>query len=173
MRSAVKLKNKIYFTDFLSPIGPLHLRGTEAALTALFMENHRHQPALPPHAVNDHAPFREVRRELEEYFAAERREFSLSFKTMGTPFQERIWSALCSVPYGETISYGELARRIGHPRAVRAVGMANGRNPVSIVVPCHRVIGATGSLTGYGGGLERKRFLLALESGCESFNSGK
>lgn len=159
------MKNKTYFTDFLSPIGPLQLRGTQGVLTAVFMKDHRHQPALPPDAVNDRAPFREAQRELGEYFAGGRRKFSLAFKTMGTPFQERVWEALCSVPYGETISYGELARRIGHPRAVRAVGMATGRNAVSIVVPCHRVIGATGSLTGYGGGLERKRFLLALEAG--------
>ena len=166
------MKNKNYYTAFLSPIGFLHLRCTQDALTAVFMEKHRHQPPLPPDAVNDHAPFREAQRELEEFFAGERREFSLTTQAMGTSFQSRVWMALWSIPYGETISYGELARVIGHPGAARAVGMASGRNPLSIVIPCHRVIGATGSLTGYGGGLERKRFLLALEAGRESINPG-
>jgi len=166
------MKNKNYYTAFLSPIGFLHLRCTQDALTAVFMEKHRHQPPLPPDAVNDHVPFREAQRELEEYFAGERREFSLYTKTMSTSFQTRVWTALWLVPYGETISYGGLARVIGHPGAARAVGMAIGRNPLSIVFPCHRVIGATGSLTGYGGGLERKRFLLALEAGRESIKPG-
>jgi methylated-DNA-[protein]-cysteine S-methyltransferase len=101
---------------------------------------------------------------LEEYFAGTRRKFSVTLDPAGTPFQHRVWAALCEIPYGTTISYGELARRIGQPQASRAVGMANGRNPISIIVPCHRVIGANGTLTGYGGGLERKRFLLALEA---------
>ena len=103
---------------------------------------------------------------LDEFFAGERREFSLTLAPVGTPFRMVVWHALRAIPYGETISYGELARRIGNPRAFRAVGLANGRNPLSVIVPCHRVIGADGTLTGYGGGLERKRFLLALESGA-------
>ena len=157
---------KNYFTEFSSPIGPLELRGTGAALTAMFMENHRHEPAPTPDAVRDAAPFRAARGQLEEFFAGERREFSLALAPAGTPFQLAVWQALRAIPYGTTITYGELARRIGNPRAVRAVGLANGRNPLSIIVPCHRVIGANGTLTGYGGGLERKRFLLALESGA-------
>jgi len=155
---------KIYFTEFSSPIGTIKLRGTDAALTGVFMETHRHEPARTPTAVHDAAPFRAARGQLEEFFAGERREFSLALAPVGTPFQLAVWQALRAIPYGETISYGELSRRIGNPRAGRAVGLANGRNPLSIIVPCHRVIGADGTLTGYGGGLERKRFLLALEA---------
>ena len=154
---------KIYFTEFATPVGRLQLRGTDEALTGVFMESHRHEPARPRDAVRDEAPLRDARRQLEEYFAGERREFSLALDAAGTGFQRRVWEALRGIPFGATMSYGGLARRIGNPRAVRAVGLANGRNPISIVVPCHRVIGADGSLTGYGGGLERKRFLLALE----------
>ena len=128
------------------------------------METPRHEPARPADAVRDAAPLRAARRELEEYFAGERREFSLALEPAGTPFQMRVWQALRAIPYGETISYLELARRVESPRAFRAVGQANGHNPISIIVPCHRVIAADGSLGGYGGGLERKRFLLALES---------
>jgi methylated-DNA-[protein]-cysteine S-methyltransferase len=106
-----------------------------------------------------------VRRELDEYFAGRLRAFTTPIQPRGTPFQLQVWKALCTIPYGETISYGELARRIDHPRAVRAVGLANGSNPISIIVPCHRVIGSNGSLTGYGGGLPVKRALLELERG--------
>ncbi len=154
---------KTFFTEFPSPIGTLELRGTEAALTGVFMEAHRHETPRAEGTVRDAEPLREAQQQLEEYFAGERREFSLTLEPGGTDFQQRVWQALRGIPYGGTMSYGELARRIGNPRAVRAVGLANGRNPISIVVPCHRVIGADGSLTGYGGGLERKRFLLALE----------
>ena len=150
---------KIYFTEFASPLGTLQLRGTDAALTGVFMEPH----PQPHDAVRDEAPLREAQRQLEEYFAGEREEFSLALEADGTDFQQRVWESLRRIPFGETASYGDIARRIGNPRAVRAVGLANGRNPISIIVPCHRVIGADGSLTGYGGGLERKRFLLALE----------
>jgi methylated-DNA-[protein]-cysteine S-methyltransferase len=155
----------LYFTELPSPIGTIQLRGTESALTGVFMEEHRHQPTGPHDALRDGAPLRQAREELEEYFAGTRRKFSVTLDPAGTPFQHRVWAALCEIPYGTTISYGELARRIGQPQASRAVGMANGRNPISIIVPCHRVIGANGTLTGYGGGLERKRFLIALESG--------
>lgn len=159
------MSRKSFFTEFPSPIGTLELRGTEAALTGVFMEGHRHGAPRADGAVRDAEPLREARRQLEEYFAGERREFSLALAPAGTDFQKSVWQALRGIPYGATMSYGELAARIGNPRAVRAVGLANGRNPISIVVPCHRVIGADGSLTGYGGGLERKRFLLALEGG--------
>ncbi|MDO5425885.1 MAG: methylated-DNA--[protein]-cysteine S-methyltransferase [Eubacteriales bacterium] len=105
----------------------------------------------------------EGRKQLEEYFRGERKEFTLPLSLKGTEFQKLCWEALCTIPYGSTCSYGELARKIGRPKACRAVGMANHRNPVGIIVPCHRVIGADGSLTGYGGGMERKEWLLNLE----------
>jgi O-6-methylguanine DNA methyltransferase len=109
------------------------------------------------------APLPETRRQLQEYFDGTRTTFDVPLAAQGTEFQQRVWKALCDIPWGETISYGELARRIGDPGASRAVGMANGRNPVSIIVPCHRVIGANGKLTGYGGGMERKAFLIQHE----------
>jgi methylated-DNA-[protein]-cysteine S-methyltransferase len=157
------MSTKTYFTEFASPIGTLQIFGTDEAITGVFMENHRHQSLETRDAVRDSGPLREARRQLEEYFAGERREFSIPLHAEGTEFQRSVWQALRGIPYGVTVSYGELAQRIGKPRAVRAVGLANGRNPISILVPCHRVIGANGSLTGYGGGLERKRFLLDLE----------
>ncbi len=149
-----------------SPIGPLTLVGDGEALSGLYME--LHTPAarpVPSQSIRDDRAFATARTQLAEYFAGERTAFDLPLRLTGTPFQLEVWSALQAVPYGETVSYGELARRIGQPAAVRAVGLANGRNPVSIVVPCHRVIGSNGSLTGYGGGLDRKRHLLGLEAG--------
>ena len=116
-------------------------------------------------AVEDPEALAPVVRQLEEYFAGERRTFDLALAPGGTPFQAQVWAELCRIPYGETLSYLQLAQRIGNPRAVRAVGLANGSNPIAIVIPCHRVIGADGSLTGYGGGLPTKRWLLGLESG--------
>ena len=105
--------------------------------------------------------------QLTEYFAGDRTEFDLPLRPIGTDFQRRVWRALCDIPFGRTWSYGELAMHIGSPTASRAVGLANGRNPISIVIPCHRVIGANGSMTGYGGGIERKRWLLAHEAGAQ------
>ncbi len=113
----------------------------------------------------DDAQFTEVGEQLEQYFAGTRREFDVALELRGNSFERAVWDALLQVPYGETTSYGEIARRVGHPDAPRAVGVANARNPVALIVPCHRVIGSDGSLTGYGGGLERKRFLLDLEAG--------
>ena len=153
----------IYFTEFSSRIGTIQLRGTATALTGVFMEKHRHEPARPVGAVRDAGPLRSAQQELEEYFEGERREFSVALAPAGTPFQLRVWEALRAIPYGETISYRELAQRVGSPRAFRAVGQANGHNPISIIVPCHRVIAADRSLGGYGGGLDRKRKLLELE----------
>lgn len=112
--------------------------------------------------------FADVRDQLDQYFAGERREFDIQLDLVGNSFELSVWDALLRIPYGETPSYGEIARRIGAPSGARAVGLANGRNPVAIIVPCHRVIGADGSLTGYGGGLERKRFLLDFEAGVTS-----
>jgi methylated-DNA-[protein]-cysteine S-methyltransferase len=150
-----------------SPIGPLTLVTDGEALTGLYMEVHRHaRPASwGPRVAPEEAPgvLRETARQLAEYFAGERTDFDLPLRPHGTPFQQAVWTALRSIGYAETISYAELARRVGSPSASRAVGLANGRNPISVVVPCHRVIGADGSLTGYGGGLERKRLLLELE----------
>jgi methylated-DNA-[protein]-cysteine S-methyltransferase len=154
---------KIYFTEFASPIGKLRISGTSAALTGVFMESERHASAQSRDAVRDAAPLREARQQLDEYFGGERREFSLVLDADGSEFQRSVWRVLCGIPYGATASYGDIAKRIRNPKAVRAVGLANGRNPISIIIPCHRVIGADGSLTGYGGGIERKRFLLALE----------
>ncbi len=156
---------KSYFTEIQSPVGTLLIRGTDSAVTGVFMETHRGDRSLLAGAVRDEWPLRVACSQLEEYFDGDRREFSVAVEAVGTDFQRRVWRALRAIPYGKTISYGELARRIGNPNAVRAVGLANGRNPVSIIVPCHRVIGADGTLTGYGGGLERKRYLLELE-GC-------
>ncbi len=158
-----------YHTEMDTPLGRLTLRATRRGLTGIFMEEHRHGPGAGERAAwqSDDALFTQSRRQLEEYLAGNRTIFDLGIDQDaigGTPFQRRIWSALMKVAYGETISYGELARRIGQPAAVRAVGLANGRNPLSIVVPCHRIVGANGALTGYGGGMPRKRFLLDLEA---------
>ncbi len=155
--------NAPYFSELSSPIGLLLLLGDSSALAALYMVDHRHQPPLPKDCRRDDAAFRSARAQLRAYFAGELTEFDLAFSGHGTEFQRRVWGALCTIGYGETESYGGLARRIGNPSASRAVGLANGKNPISIVVPCHRVIGANGSLTGYGGGMERKKWLLDHE----------
>lgn len=155
-----------------SPIGPLLLLSDGRALTGLYMN----ELAVPPGSVEspETEPFPEARRQLAEYFAGERREFDLPLALRGTTFQRIVWAHLREIPYGETTSYGELARRIREPKACRAVGLANGRNPISIVVPCHRVVGSNGKLTGYGGGLPNKRFLLDLESQTpSSFRRGE
>ena len=143
-----------------SPIGEILLTAEDGALTRLYMSPFHLDSAW------DHAPaaLAEPIRQLAEYFAGERTEFELELRPQGTAFQRAVWALLLEIPYGETTTYGALALSLGDPRKVRAVGLANGRNPISIVVPCHRVIGADGSLTGYGGGLERKRVLLELEA---------
>lgn len=153
------------FTYTESPIGRLLLLSDGEALTGLYMDVH----GRPPKDLNDRledagaGPLPAAVRQLEEYFSGSRREFDLPLKLQGTQFQKRVWRSLTQIRFGETVSYGEQAKRIGNPNASRAVGLANGRNPICIVVPCHRVIGADGSLTGFGGGLERKRWLLAHE----------
>jgi methylated-DNA-[protein]-cysteine S-methyltransferase len=150
-----------------SPIGPLTLIAENGRLAGVHMEITRYEPdaaALGAEVDCDDEPvLAAAARQLDAYFDGELTDFDLPLSLDGSLFQRTVWAALQDIPYGETISYGELARRIGQPSASRAVGLANGRNPVSIVVPCHRVIGADGSLTGYGGGMDRKRFLLALE----------
>ncbi len=153
----------VFRSSMPSPIGPLLLCGTGTAITAIFMATRRHPEGVPVDTRPDDGPFREARRQLDAYFAGELREFTLELAPEGTLFRQKVWRALLDIPYGATESYGELALRIGLPQAARAVGLANGRNPISIVVPCHRVIGKTGALVGYGGGLERKQWLLAHE----------
>jgi methylated-DNA-[protein]-cysteine S-methyltransferase len=155
-----------------SPVGPLTLVATDGTLSAIYMEQQRHRPAQETFGDSDPDAFGKVTEQLGEYFAGERTQFTLPLAAEGTAFQRSVWQALCDIPYGETRSYGQLAERIGKPGAARAVGLANGRNPVSIVVPCHRVIGSTGKLTGYGGGIARKRHLLDFERGALASQGG-
>lgn len=155
------------YTVVDSPVGPLTLAGEDGALSGLYLCEQRHRPPRERFGTEDPAGFDAVAEQLAEYFAGERTTFDLPLRLHGTPFQRRVWEALCEIPYGETTSYGELAERIGRPGAARAVGLANGRNPVSIIVPCHRVVGSTGSLTGYGGGIAVKRQLLDFERSAE------
>ena len=153
------------YTTIESPIGELLLTGDGRALTGLYMQEGRTAAAVRPEWTRDDDAFADVREQLDEYFAGRRTDFDVPLEMEGSPFQRRVWKELEGIPYGETISYGELARRVGPPATPRNVGATNGRNPVAVIVPCHRVIGADGSLTGYGGGLERKRLLLDLEAG--------
>ena len=150
---------------FGSPVGELTLVATDAGLAAILWENDRpHRVRLTVDAEDDtHPVLVETARQLGEYFAGRRKTFALPLDPAGTPFQRKVWKALLTIPFGETRSYAQIARQIGSPAAVRAVGAANGRNPISIVTPCHRVIGATGKLTGFAGGLDVKARLLALE----------
>ncbi|MEV5986817.1 methylated-DNA--[protein]-cysteine S-methyltransferase [Streptomyces sp. NPDC052051] len=152
-----------------SPYGPLTLVATDGVLSGLYMTDQRHRP--PEESFGDRAetPFAETIDQLEAYFSGELKEFTLELRLDGTPFQRRVWEQLCLIPYGETRSYGELADALGNSSASRAVGLANGKNPIGIIVPCHRVVGANGSLTGYGGGLDRKKRLLDFESGAALF----
>jgi methylated-DNA-[protein]-cysteine S-methyltransferase len=153
----------MFYTWMKSPIGALLLAADDAGLRHIIFENGR-EPATPdPEWREDAAPLGETIRQLRAWFAGELQDFDLALAPEGPAFHQRVWGELCNVPYAETISYGELARRIGSPNASRAVGRANGANPIPIVIPCHRVIGSNGKLTGYGGGLPRKEFLLALE----------
>jgi methylated-DNA-[protein]-cysteine S-methyltransferase len=153
------------YTTIASPIGELLLVGDGSTLSGLYMQDGRKPKRVAPGWTEAAASFADVRAQLEEYFAGERTSFDVSLAPQGAPFELEVWRALEQIPYGETVSYGEIARRVGQPTAARAVGTANGRNPIAVIVPCHRVIGADGSLTGYGGGLERKRLLLELERG--------
>lgn len=152
-----------FHTEFESPIGPITLEGDGEHLTGLHFPSHRHWPGVTETSQRSEALFREAQRQLTEYFEGTRRIFDLPLRAEGTPFQQRVWDELLRIRFGEAVSYAELARRIGSPTATRAVGAANGRNPISIIIPCHRVVGSTGILTGYGGGLDRKRQLLELE----------
>jgi len=155
-----------------SPCRSLTLVATDGTLSGLYMTDQRHRPAQEAFGEPDPAPFGEVIAQLTEYFAGERTEFTVPLALHGTDFQRKVWTALRQIPYGETWSYGQLADHLGQPSASRAVGLANGKNPIGVIVPCHRVVGADGSLTGYGGGLERKQFLLDFERGVTGTGDG-
>lgn len=148
-----------------SPVGPLTLVATDGTLSGLYMDEQRHRPLEDLFGPRDDTRCANVKEELEAYFAGTLTTFTANLVLAGTPFQRRVWTELQHIPYGETTTYGELAERMGRPTAARAVGLANGKNPISIIVPCHRVVGSTGNLTGYGGGLPRKRYLLDFERG--------
>ncbi|GAB3265869.1 methylated-DNA--[protein]-cysteine S-methyltransferase [Arthrobacter pigmenti] len=156
------------YTTIDSPIGTLTLVNSDGALSAVYMNEHARKPTLERLGGNTSAGFETVTEQLDEYFAGQRREFSLTLAPEGSPFQRSVWQLLAGIPYGQTRTYGELADQLGDRHVIRAVGSANARNPISIIVPCHRVIGADGSLTGYAGGLERKKFLLELENPSRS-----
>jgi len=166
MKNAIATSSKpCVYKTMNSPVGALTLVASHDGLAAVLWENDRPGRVCLNLAGEDerHPVLVETERQLNEYFAGRRRTFSLKLDFAGTQFQRKVWQALLEIPFGQTRSYGEIARRIGAPAAVRAVGAANGRNPISIVAPCHRVIGATGKLTGFAGGLDAKAHLLALE----------
>jgi methylated-DNA-[protein]-cysteine S-methyltransferase len=159
------MTSTMLYTTTESPIGELLLVGDGHALHRLDMREGKRPVAIDPAWKRDDGAFAEVSGQLAEYFDGVRRAFNVPLALAGNPFELRVWEELREIPYGHTASYGQIAKRIGEPSAPRAVGLANGRNPIAVIVPCHRVIGSDGSLTGYGGGLERKRLLLDLEAG--------
>jgi methylated-DNA-[protein]-cysteine S-methyltransferase len=162
----------ICYSYLPSPIGRLLVTAEGSLLTGLYMQGHKGRLAPRPDWRRADEPFDAVRRQLEEYFAGRRQEFDLPLRMAGTSFQKLVWKALVRIPFGTTITYAQLAGRIGRPGAARAVGHANSRNPISIIVPCHRVIGADGALAGYAGGLEKKRRLLDLERNASAAEYG-
>ena len=161
-----------YYSYFDSPLGQLLVRGDGHFVTGLFMPHHKGWRGPDASWQRSEAAFTTVRDQLAEFFAGERQRFDVPVKLVGTPFQQRVWQELTRIPFGTTITYSQLAQRIGQPSACRAVGHANGRNPISIIVPCHRVIGASGKLTGYAGGLNQKQWLLDWERRTASTKSG-
>jgi methylated-DNA-[protein]-cysteine S-methyltransferase len=161
----MKGMNMIYYTEFHSPLGNLVLAATSKGLSGLYFEEHKYFAGTTGWQRDDSCShLRQAVTQLDEYFSNRRTTFDIALDLAGTPFQRTVWDQLTAIPFGRTETYGMHARRIGKPEAVRAVGGAIGRNPVSIIVPCHRVIGMSGALAGYAGGLERKRYLLALEA---------
>lgn len=154
----------VFYTTMPSPLGELLLTGDGRHLTGLYMTPHTHGPDRGAGWVRDDAAFGDAMRQLREYFDGTRISFEIPLAPDGTEFQRKVWMALRDIPYAQTVSYGDIAREIGNPNGMRAVGLANGRNPISIIVPCHRVIGSNGALIGYGGGIERKQWLLAHEA---------
>jgi methylated-DNA-[protein]-cysteine S-methyltransferase len=155
---------EIRYTHYECLLGNMMLVADERGLRSINFPVSKKAERPQTHWQKDNAPFAETIRQLRAYFQGELKNFDLPLFPEGTEFQLRVWKELCEIPYGETISYGQLARRIGNPKGSRAVGLANGSNPIPIIIPCHRVIGSNGSLTGYGGGLSNKKLLLALES---------
>ena len=154
---------QLRYRTISSPVGPLTLAGIGSTLMHLRMSDQTHEPDRTGWEPADPESFADVVEQLDAYFAGTLTEFDVDVELAGTAFQQRVWAALRTIPYGQTRSYGEIAAQVGSPAAARAVGLANGRNPISIIVPCHRVIGSGGGLTGYGGGIDRKRALLTLE----------
>ncbi len=157
-------RSSLLYAVLPSPVGDLLALGSETELHGLYMTPHTHGPEPDRGWVRDETRFADLAGQLEAYFAGRRTRFDVALAPQGTAFQRRVWAALIEIPSGQTTTYGRLAARLGCPSAARAVGLANGRNPISILIPCHRVVGANGSLTGYGGGLDRKRWLLDLEA---------
>jgi len=153
----------MWFDEFMTPVGPLVVAADGEGIRHVLFEKGKYGAAGRESWTRDASAVREAREQILAYFAGERRRFDLPLRPVGTPFQLKVWNALAEIPFGATRSYSDLARRIDEPRAVRAVGAANGRNPLPIVLPCHRVIGADGRLTGFGGGLPMKQFLLVHE----------
>ena len=171
MKTLVRTAAKRYVSKTMdSPIGRLKLVATNEGLAAVLFENDRPGRVFVESGGEDttHPVLLEAEHELEEYFAGRRTAFNVALDVSGTPFQRKVWSALLTIPFGETRSYGQIARQIGSPTAARAVGAANGKNPVAIVAPCHRVVGASGELTGFAGGLAAKARLLSLEGARRS-----
>ena len=162
-----------FFKEMNSPVGRLKLVGSDRGLAAVLWEDDDPKRVRIREYMrdDDHPVLVEAEKQLKEYFAGSRKDFTLELDPMGTDFQKEVWKALAAIPYGETRSYSDIAREIGNVKAVRAVGAANGKNPISIVVPCHRVVGASGELTGFAGGLEAKACLLSLE-GVEVYKNG-
>ena len=156
-----------YYDTFESPHGDMLLLANDDGLEGVFFDQQKHHPKKQADWRQDpqHKVLRQARRELEEYFAGRRKRFQVALEPGGTPFQQSVWKAISTVAFGETITYAELADRAGHPGSARAAGAATGRNPIGIIVPCHRIVGSNGDLTGYAGGLERKCALLELEAG--------
>ncbi|MCK7545670.1 methylated-DNA--[protein]-cysteine S-methyltransferase [Marinobacter bryozoorum] len=153
----------VLYSELDSPIGRLLITGDGEAITGLYMDQQATRPVAGDNWVRDDQHLDNARSQLLAYFEGQLQQFDLPLAGAGTPFQQQVWQALREIPFGHTETYGELARRVGNAKASRAVGLANGRNPIGIIVPCHRVIGANGSLTGYAGGIERKKWLLAHE----------
>lgn len=154
----------MYYCYFDTPIGELLLAGEDGALSMIGFPKGSMRRDPEPEWIYNEKPLAEARRQLREYFDGKRKSFDLPLQLNGTEFQVSVLEALQKIPYGETVSYGEIAKRIGRPKAMRAVGAANGRNPIPIVVPCHRVIGSSGDMTGFGGGIDTKEALLRLEA---------
>ena len=166
------MSTPVYYSFFDSPLGRMFIKGDGQFVTGLYLPQHKGWRGPDPAWQESAEPFSVALEQLGEYFAGSRQEFDVPLKVAGTPFQQRVWQELVRIPYGTTITYAQLAQRVGKPTASRAVGNANARNPISIIVPCHRVIGADGKLTGYAGGVDKKQWLLAWERGANTAEGG-